>query len=154
MNASYIVVACAVAVLSIGAIDFAVSADAPAAAAAKPKASGFQKIAKGDSGFETFQMFGSEAGAAKYLVRDDVNRNYVGVFRTDKQFAADNEWALDLDEYLTVTQGAIKIEFLGTGEIHVVRAGEIAYLPAGSRLRLTAVELPYAETFVMRAPRK
>lgn len=106
-----------------------------------------------DAGFVRFKMFGYEAGEAKFLVNDDKLGMYVGVFRSNQPFPADNKWELNVNEYLTVVEGAIKVDFLNNGRTITIQAGEMAYLPAGSVLRLTLLKLPYAESFVMMVPK-
>lgn len=150
------------AFLGAGSLYMAVAADAsgPPASAAIPGAhngtakSEFKKISLQDAGFATFHMFGSEAGAAKYLVNDAAKGRYIGLFQLKKPLPENNVWDLTVNEYLTVLEGELKIDFLNTGESFVVHAGEQAYLPVGSRLHLTALKLPYAESFVMTTPQK
>jgi ethanolamine utilization protein EutQ (cupin superfamily) len=114
--------------------------------------SGFVKITAEDSGYAPFSMFGSAGGQARYLINDNDGKKYVGLFKADSPLPEDNEWLLDVDEYLTVTEGEITIEFLPQGETVVLGAGELGFIPAGSRIHLTLSKLPYAETFVMIAP--
>lgn len=113
----------------------------------------FNKIGTKDGGYAPFSMFGSAGGSAKYLVNDTVNRKYVGLFRASEPLPESNKWLLDLDEYLTVIDGEITIDFLPEGPQVVVGAGEMAFLPAGSHIHLTLSKLPYSESFVMQVPR-
>lgn len=113
----------------------------------------FKKIGTKEDGYAPFSMFGSAGGTAKYLLNDTVKKKYVGLFRASEPLPASNEWLLDVDEFLTVIDGEITIDFLPEGKTVVVGAGEMAFLPAGSRIHLTLSKLPYSESFVMLAPR-
>ena len=112
----------------------------------------FVKLTCADDGYSTFSMFGSSGGTAKFLINDTNKKKYVGLFQSNEPLPEDNEWFLDVDEYLTVTEGEITIEFVPSGEVVTIGAGELGFIPSGSRIRLTLSKLPYAETFVMIAP--
>jgi hypothetical protein len=113
----------------------------------------FKKISRNDeSGYSPFEMFGSVAGSAKYLRSDGDDRRFAGFFRTDIPLKEGNEWYLDLEEVLYVTEGELTIKFLPKGDTLVVGVGEMAFIPAGSRISLTITKLPFSEAFTLVAP--
>lgn len=108
-----------------------------------------------EDGYGPFTLFeaGEGEGEAKWVLADHDRERYFGVYRITEPLApGSDEYHLTLDDYLVVLEGKLAITWLETGEEAFFEVGDMAFLPAGSRIRVAFPELPFKESTVLSRP--